>query len=91
MNTKYLPTSPEGKKDRVLEEIGEVIQAIGKCGRWGMIAKDPYTGIEYDNRATLRAELADLKDAIDRFDSSLADVDTYSPEELAWHQERNQR
>lgn len=91
MDAKYLPTTLEGKLARTLEECGEVLQAIGKLGRWGMIARDNYTGIEYDNRAALRAELKDLTDAIDWLDSALADVDTYSPEELAWHQQRNAR
>lgn len=91
MDTRYLPTTLDGKIARYLEEIGETLQVLGKIGRNGMVAQDPYTGIAYDNRAALRREIKDLQDAAERLDSALADVDTYSPSELRWHQERSAR
>lgn len=35
MNPKYLPTTPAGRLDRLIEEMGEVLQEIGKCRRFG--------------------------------------------------------
>lgn len=48
----------------LIEECGEVIQAIGKLNRFGKHAKDPRTGIEYDNVKNLEEELEDLETAI---------------------------
>lgn len=62
MKEEHLPKTPEGRRWRLAEECGEVIQALSKIGRFGEI------GIGYDghacNTSALRYEIADLKHAI---------------------------
>lgn len=67
MDPRLLPTTFKGRLFRVVEETGEVLQIIGKAGRFGWTARDPYTGINYDNWAIMKYELGDLWDAILRF------------------------
>lgn len=64
MREDLLPTSFEGRLSRLVEECGEVLQAVGKIQRFGREAQDPVTKIKYDNVADLRQELVDLKDSI---------------------------
>lgn len=67
MRPDLLPTTFDGKIGRIIEECGEVLQAIGKMQRFGLTAKDPKTGIEYDNLKDLNLELDDLRAAITAF------------------------
>ena len=57
----------KGAISLLIEECGEVLQAIGKLQRFGERAKDPLTGIEYDNIGDLEEELLDLTKAIDLY------------------------
>jgi NTP pyrophosphatase (non-canonical NTP hydrolase) len=59
-----LPVTFEGKVGKVIEEAGEVLQAIGKAQRHGWQAEDPVTGIKYDNLSDLKNELLDLQHSI---------------------------
>lgn len=59
-----LPKTIETAEAHVLEEIGEVLQAYGKRDRFGITARDPKTGIEYNNQADFETELRDLQDAV---------------------------
>jgi hypothetical protein len=63
MRVDLLPTTLEGKISRVVEECGEVLQAIGKIQRFGYRPIDPKTGIQYDNWAELTNELGQLRHA----------------------------
>jgi hypothetical protein len=62
-----LPTTTEGKLAHVEEEMGEVIQALGKIRRFGEVATDSRTGIQYDNLTDLQLELCQLRECIDRY------------------------
>lgn len=64
MREDLLPTSFEGRIARVIEESGEVIQAIGKIQRFGKEAQDPKTKIKYNNVEDLKEELQHLKHSI---------------------------
>lgn len=63
MKTDLLPTTQEGRLDRIVEECAEVIQAICKGRRFGWDVHQ-YDGVTYDNRAELDTELRDLVHAI---------------------------
>lgn len=59
-----IPTTLIKARDRLVEEIGEVLVEIGHCQRFGLLAEDPATGKKYNNGAALLKELDDLADAI---------------------------
>lgn len=67
MRKDLLPTTFDGKVDRIIEECGEVLKAIGKLKRFGLKAIDPKTGKKYNNLKDLKKELDDLEDAINKF------------------------
>lgn len=47
--------------DILVEEAGEVVQAVGKLGRHGFIGNDvAHSGMMYDNRTRLRGEVYDV-------------------------------
>jgi len=69
MNPKYLPTTIDGKIDRLVEEsgevtevIGRVLRIVGKTGRFGLTSAHPEGGP--NNAALMLSELADLRHAI---------------------------
>ena len=66
-----LPTTLEGKIAKVVEEAGEVLQAIGKSQRHGFFAIDPMTKIHYDNRADLIVEMTQLREATIALEAAL--------------------
>ena len=68
---RYFPTTIEGKLTHVIQECAEVIQTATKLQMFGAPATDPNTGIVYDNLTDLRAEIADLRGALDRFEAAL--------------------
>lgn len=78
MNPKLLPTTPQGKVDRLGEEAGEVVEVIGrvlratgKINRFGLESTHPEGGL--NNAALLLSELADLRHAISAVENSITD------------------
>ena len=59
-----LPTTFEAKLGKVVEEIGEFLQAYGKYQVFGARPIDPKTGKQYDNVADMIAEMKDLAHAL---------------------------
>lgn len=59
----------------VVEECGEVLAALGKTARWGWTSENPE--IPKHQRETncvwVRRELQDLKEAISRLESAIAE------------------
>jgi len=73
---KYQPdmnSSFQKKLGYLIEECGEVLQAAGKSERWGLSSVNPELPPEQQvtNGKWLRAELADLRAAIDLMDNVL--------------------
>jgi hypothetical protein len=62
---KYLPRDRNGRLFHVVEECGEVMQMIGKAVRFGMQSSNPLIEGSPTNARLLRAELLDLRCAID--------------------------
>ena len=73
MRQDLLPKTVEGKLARIVEECGEVLQAIGKIQRFGYTATDPLTNKRYDNWLDLQTELFQLSHAINQLDSNRPD------------------
>lgn len=69
MDPAYLPTDFEGRVAWLLEECGEVVQAIGKAGRFGLRSRDPRTGLS--NAEQLSDEITDLLRAIEQLEPEL--------------------
>lgn len=83
MNPKYAPTDPQGRRDRLGEEVGEVmieagrvLQILGKANRFGLESRPPSGGVT--NRemlltlfGDLRRELHDLSDALSLVENDL--------------------
>jgi hypothetical protein len=61
MRADLLPNTYHGCQIRLIQETAEVIQAITKLLQYGPVAKDPKTGIEYDN---VRDILSECNDAL---------------------------
>jgi len=61
---ELLPTTFKGSLYKLTEECGEVLQAIGKLQRHGIVTKDPKYDKIYDNGLDLMNELNDLKHSI---------------------------
>lgn len=79
MNPKFLPTSTEGKIDRLAEETGEVVEVIGrvlratgKINRFGFESTHPDGGP--NNAALLLSEMADLRHAISAIENDITDI-----------------
>jgi hypothetical protein len=49
---------------KLTEEMGEVLQVLGKIGRHGYINTDPKTKKRYDNLTDLYLEIKDVEKAI---------------------------
>lgn len=79
MKPEYLPTTPDGRMWRLVEECSEVIYEACKCGRFGMQGHVDFIASGQTNRARLVKELADLKHAIAAVE---ADLDQQSEAEL---------
>lgn len=69
MNPQYLPQTPEGRIDRLVEEAGEVLMAIGKLRRFGPDSRHPDGGPS--NIEQLKTELRDLRHAIGEVEDDL--------------------
>jgi NTP pyrophosphatase (non-canonical NTP hydrolase) len=72
MNEKYLPQDPAGRMARLVEECGEVLQALGKAVRFGMQNSHPKGGP--NNREALLLELDDLIHAANAVKADLYEV-----------------
>ena len=79
MNPKLLPTTPQGKVDRLGEEAGEVVEVIGrvlrakgKIDRFGFVSAHPAGGP--NNAALLLSEIADLRHAISVVENTITDM-----------------
>ncbi len=59
---RYLPKDRDGRLFRLVEECGEVMQAVGKAGRFGMRKRFPAG--DRSNVEKLLSELDDLEGAI---------------------------
>lgn len=80
-NPKWLPKTPEDRRTRLREEIGEVLQEDGKADRFGLdtrydraahaVTQD--TACESNREALLR-ELRDLKAAIAAVEADLQET-----------------
>ena len=62
---RYLPYDDDlrSQLDVLQEECAEVIVAVSKLKRFGDRSVDRMTGVHYNNRDDLYAEMADLADA----------------------------
>ena len=64
MDERLLPTTREGKLERLIEECAEVIQAVQKLKRFGP-GPNVFDGKEYpDNIERLHEEMRDLEHAM---------------------------
>ena len=62
MNPKYMLIG--NPKDKMIEEMGEVLQALGKAERFGYFNSDPEHKTARTNIEQLKYELGDLEIAI---------------------------
>lgn len=79
MNPHHLPTTPQGKVDRLGEEAGEVVEVIGrvlrakgKIDRFGFLSAHPDGGP--NNAALLLSEIADLRHAVSVVESAITEM-----------------
>lgn len=63
---KYYPDTIEQKLGYLIEECGEVLEAVGKTQRWGLNSYNPELSSEQreTNREWILRELNDLEQAI---------------------------
>jgi NTP pyrophosphatase (non-canonical NTP hydrolase) len=73
MKPEYEPKTNMQRLGYVVEECGEVLQAIGKTIRWGLESVNPELPPEQQesNAAWILRELDDLSGAIDRLKSAI--------------------
>lgn len=60
------PDDLNGNFAHVMQECGELIQAITKFQMYGAQATDPHTGRKYNNEAHVIAEMQDVERAMQR-------------------------
>jgi len=66
MKPEYRPVSIDQKLGYLVEECGEVLQAVGKTQRWGLESFNPEPGASREtNREWILRELTDLEQAIE--------------------------
>lgn len=64
MDENYKPTNSDEAIAYLIEECGEVLQAAGKCLRFGYTNWNPNIPVKITNREQLLEELLDLENAI---------------------------
>lgn len=76
MKKGYEPKTDEEKLGYLVEECGEVLQAVGKTLRWGPDSVNPELprSEQEENRAWVLRELKDLKRAIRYVQEMLDDI-----------------
>lgn len=72
-STKYPDLTLEQKLAHLVEECGEVLQAVGKTQRWGLYSVNPELPPDKQeiNKDWILRELADLRETIDRVELAL--------------------
>lgn len=75
MKPQYEPTTREQFYGYAIEEAGEFLHAAGKTLRWGENSTNPELpkSQRVTNIAWLRAEMRDLRGALDRLEAHLDD------------------
>ena len=70
---EYIRDDFEGYLGHLVEECGEFLAAAGKAWRWGWHSVNPDVSPEQQqsNLRWLQMELADLKEAIERFEKCI--------------------
>jgi NTP pyrophosphatase (non-canonical NTP hydrolase) len=70
---RFLQNGFDAQLAHIVEECGEVLAAAGKTQRWGWASVNPLLPPQEQetNIVWLRRELADLKDAIRRFEITI--------------------
>ena len=63
-NPRFEPITPEQKLGYLVEEVGEVLAALGKTLRWGPDSRNPMQVLGETNREWLLREMCDLEDSI---------------------------
>lgn len=73
MDVKYLRPGLGFAQSHLVEELGELLAALGKAGRWGLDSVNPELPFleQETNEAWIRREIADVRSAIDRFEAEL--------------------
>lgn len=73
MHPKFLPKDLAGKLDHVQEECGEVIVAVAKIKRFGILSVNPNIPVsqQITNKDHLLDELQDLRAAISAVEMEL--------------------
>lgn len=73
MKPEYEPTTHLQRLGYLVEESGEVLQAVGKTIRWGLESSNPELPPEQreSNAAWILRELKDLRGAIDRLEQAI--------------------
>lgn len=73
MKPQYEPKTREQFYGYLIEECGEVLHAAGKTLRWGELGCNPELPMRdrIPNIQWLRAEMKDLRGALDRMDAFL--------------------
>lgn len=74
---RFLQDGFDKQLSHLIEECGEVLAAAGKTQRWGLLSVDPTIPVEQreTNLAWLRRELGDLRQAMDRLESTIERTD----------------
>lgn len=72
---RFLQEGFDKQLSHLIEECGEVVAAAGKTQRWGPLSVNPLIpeGDRVTNIAWLRDELSDLRQAMDRLESTMED------------------
>jgi hypothetical protein len=71
VNSEHLPTSPEGKYIHLMEECAEVTKVCSKILRFGLDNYHPDRPEDGTNLQKIRAEMEDLRFAMDRVEELL--------------------
>ena len=87
MNPAYMPTTEDERRGYLIEEMGELLGALGKTQRWGLASTNPELppSQRETNAAWIKREIADVRRALDLvepdIDASIAFIASQSKQE----------
>lgn len=73
MKPQYMPKNAAQRREYLVEELGELLSALGKSGRWGYTSTNPEIPVSkrITNAEWVKNEIADVRRALNLFEPDI--------------------